>query len=222
MLLESVAPVVSTIRSMEEDDGVPLSYPYPVATLENPAATEGLNITTSSTDNDGRGKLRNINDKESALELQLKTQNSRQFGRITVQHTTQDRSSSGISASRVSSADNLTSAINFPIQNSKLLPSSSSSSVYGGRNVQSKAAAAAKKWKSAIHSSSKLSSKVRYAQGHTHTHTHTQIHTLTHKHTLTYAHKCALKYAHSHMLKRINCDNIHRHERAQTNTQGIH
>ena len=220
MLLESVAPVVSTIRSMEEDDGVPLSYPYPVATLENPAATEGRNITTSSTDNDGRGKLRNINDKESALELQLKTQNSRQFGRITVQHTTQDQSSSGISASRVSSADNLTSAINFPIQNSKLLPSSSSSSVYGGRNVQSKAAAAAKKWKSAIHSSSKLSSKVRYAQGHTHT--HTQIHTLTHKHTLTYAHKCALKYAHSHMLKRINCDNIHRHERTQTNTQGIH
>ena len=203
MLLESVAPVVSTIRSMEEDDGVPLSYPYPVATLENPAATEGRNITTSSTDNDGRGKLRNINDKESALELQLKTQNSRQFGRITVQHTTQDQSSSGISASRVSSADNLTSAINFPIQNSKLLPSSSSSSVYGGRNVQSKAAAAAKKWKSAIHSSSKLSSKVRYAQGHTHTHTNTYTYTQTHAHVCTQmrAQIRTLTHAQAHQLR---------------------
>ena len=203
MLLESVAPVVSTIRSMEEDDGVPLSYPYPVATLENPAATEGRNITTSSTDNDGRGKLRNINDKESALELQLKTQNSRQFGRITVQHTTQDQSSSGISASRVSSADNLTSAINFPIQDSKLLPRSSSSSVYGGRNVQSKAAAAAKKWKSAIHSSSKLSSKVRYAQGHTYTHTNTYTYTQTHAHVCTQmrAQIRTLTHAQAHQLR---------------------
>jgi hypothetical protein len=32
MLLESISPVVSVIRCMEEQDGVPLSYPYPVLT----------------------------------------------------------------------------------------------------------------------------------------------------------------------------------------------
>ena len=180
MLLESVAPVVSTIRSMEEDDGVPLSYPYPVATVEIPAILEDVKIVTSLTDNDGKGKFKNGNDMESAEVPPRKKQNSRQFGRSAGQQNTPDLSSSGISASRVSSDDNLIGAPNFPIQDSKLL-STSSSSAYGSSNAQSKAAAAAKKWKSAMLSSSTLSSKVRYAQGRAHTHTHT--HTYTHTHT---------------------------------------
>ena len=43
MLLESIRPVVTSIRYMEEEDGVPLSYPYPV-----PASAPASAPTSSS------------------------------------------------------------------------------------------------------------------------------------------------------------------------------
>ena len=233
MLLENVAPVVSTIRSMEEDDGVPLSYPYPVATVEIPAISEDVKMVRNFTDNDGKGKFKDGYDVESAEVPPRKTQNSRQFGRSAAgQHNTPDLSSSGISAPRVSSDDNLIGALNFPIQDSKLL-STSSFSAYGSSNVQSKAAAAAKKWKSAMLSSSTLSSKVRYAQGRTHIHTrtHTRTHTLTDKHLRMrpqtrdqayqqrqYTYTCTYTHTHTHTHTYIHTY-IHTQTHTQTNAK---
>jgi hypothetical protein len=47
MLLESIGPVVDAIRGMEEEDGVPLSYPYPLPPAEEAANKSDCNVENS-------------------------------------------------------------------------------------------------------------------------------------------------------------------------------
>ena len=49
-MLESIAPVVASIRSMEEEDNVPLSYPYPL-----PPSTLDTNNNNRNNYNDENG-----------------------------------------------------------------------------------------------------------------------------------------------------------------------
>lgn len=186
MLLESIAPVVATIRAMEEEDCVPLSYPYPIQNETNIEKLKNNGMITNTIDDDiNSTNSRNNNDTESATEAALKSRNSRQFGKCPSQHSANNPKSSGTSALKVPLQNDMSRSFRLPIPDSRYVSSSSSSS-YGSNSGQSDAAAAAMKWKSGVLSSSALSSKVR----HTHTHTYTD----------TYNHTDTLHSTNSHIL----------------------
>ena len=222
MLLESIAPVVATIRSMETEDGVPLSYPYPVQKnqIEN-IDDDKQEISGSIDRNDGveEREGQGQGDSDSMKLMPLKSYNtstyasnpsyaplnsssgsgsgsssgSRRYlsGGVAIANTVLDGSSSSSdsgsnsgsgSYSGSGGSSNMSANISgisppkvrskrtygdrdrdqtsrSPVDDSR--SKTSSSSTYGSGNVQSKAAAAALKWKSAVLTSSTMSSKVR-------------------------------------------------------------
>ena len=226
MLLESIAPVVATIRSMETEDGVPLSYPYPAQKnqIENKDDDE-QDIAGSIMDIDRNGDVgeregQGQSESDSIKLIPLKNYStstyasnsnsnsssgsgsgsgsgSRRYlsGGVAIADTVLDGSSSSGSSSSnsgsnsgcgsySSSGGSSNKSANIsgisppkvwskrtygdrdrdqisrsPVDDSR--SKNSSSSTYGSGNVQSKAAAAALKWKSAVLTSSTMSSKVR-------------------------------------------------------------
>lgn len=131
MLLESIRPVVTSIRYMEEEDGVPLSYPYPVPA---PAPAPGpASAPTSSS--------------SPCLSLQqhadMRYENTPSTAVCTARTV--------LPSSPVACAEG---ARTLHVQSGLV------SSVYGARVVQSTAAEAAMKWKAARLASSKKSLQV--------------------------------------------------------------
>ena len=146
MLLESIAPVVASIRSMEEEDNVPLSYPYPLPSIPDNGKNNYNDADTASFTNTDIASLslRSIHSPPSSSSSgDLKQQNAilksgRKFGRIPVPT---DSSPNDDTYARTS-----TTSRRSRIKNGEYVHTSSST--YGASNVQSTAAAvAALKWR---------------------------------------------------------------------------
>ena len=135
MLLESIRPVVTSIRCMEEEDGVPLSYPYPVPA----SAPAPISSSFPCLPLEQHAEIRHENCPSLSLSA---THTAHIAGRQT---------NPAIHPSPIASAEG---ARTVHVQSGLV------SNAYGARVVQSTATEAAFKWKAARLASSKKSLQV--------------------------------------------------------------
>jgi hypothetical protein len=152
MLLESLIPVVTCIRGMEEEDGVPLSYPYPSPATTASPMKASVSYPLSSPFLFGQGQGQGQTDeRDSSDSSHTKgVRMARKFGRVSdppIAERTDVLTTGGKRARP--GVDIVPSVLAYGV------------SSYGVSNVQSEGAVAASKWRAAVLASSTISSKVR-------------------------------------------------------------
>lgn len=149
MLSESILPVVQAIRGMEEEDCVPLSFPYPSPTTNDNADNDGGN------DNDEGNNDNNSDDNENNNSRKENGDNSDRY-KLSSEFTTNEsfkskRKYGGIKRRKKQDEEEGTDSCNSKKTGIKNVPKSSASQ-YGCDNSGTSAAAiAALKWRTEVH-----------------------------------------------------------------------